>query len=230
MSFKYYFTKEPGTTVTVTKQANTSFAVNGVEVSQPIQAIDDLYYVEVSFPNINIYPGGCKEHPDSKLSATSFPRFPHHEKEVVFTLSSSGSWDNSNDWSYKGVGENVVPRGYSRIVNIPVFDNNVLLAGSLPESVLSIELPEKNNAKDDSETKIYPNPTSDVLNFSIKARGAYNTIMMVDSKGAIIYTKSINNARDYVKGTFNVSSYVPGIYFIVFQDIQGIRSSKFIKK
>ena len=231
MSFKYFFTKEPGTTVTVTKQANTSYQVNGVEVSQPVQAKDDLYYVEVSFPNINIYPGGCKEHPDSYLSATAYPRFPHHEKEVVFTLTSSGSWDNTNDWSYKGVGENVVPRGYSRIVNIPVFDNNVLLAGNSPEGVLSIEIPKDGSKdKDDSETKIYPNPASDLVNFSIKARAFYNTVTIVDSKGAIVNSTAVNNSNDYVKGTFNVSSYAPGVYFIVFKDIQGVRSRAFIKK
>lgn len=231
MSFKYYFTKEQGTNVTVTKQANTSFQLNGVTVSQPIQEKDDLYYVEVSFPNINIYPGGCKEHPDSQLNPVAFPRFPHHEKEVVFTLTSSGIWDNANDWSYTGVGENLVPRGYSRIVNIPVFDDNILLAGKLPEGVLSLELPQQSGKdKNDFETNVYPNPTSSLLNFSIKARGAYNTVMIIDSKGAIINTKEINNAKNYVKGVFDVSSYPAGIYFLVFKDIQGVRSSKFVKK
>lgn len=231
MSFKYYFTKELGTTVTVTKQANTSYAVAGVEVSQPVLVKDDLYYVEISFPNINIYPGGCKEHPDSELDATQFPRFPHHEKEVVFTLSSSGIWDNSNDWSYKGVGENTVPRGYSSIVNIPVYDNSVLLAGKLPEGVLSLDNPkEGNKSKEDPTTKLYPNPTSNLLNFSIKARGAYNTVMVTDSKGAIISAKEINNAKSFVNGFFDVSSYPTGVYIIIFKDLQGIRTSKFIKK
>jgi len=232
MSFKYYFTKEAGTTVTVTKQVNTSFAVNGVIVSQPVLANNDLYYVEVSFPNIDIYPGGCKERPGSLLDANTFPRFPHHEKEVVFTLTSSGVWDNSNDWSYTGVGQNVVmPRGYASIQNIPVFDDNTLLAGNLPGSVLSLNSSNNSNKnKEDYEIKIFPNPTSDVLNFSIKARLAHNKVMLVDSKGAIIQVKEINNAKDYVSGVFNTSSYSSGVYFIVFQDIQGVRSRTFIKK
>ncbi|TAF83946.1 MAG: T9SS C-terminal target domain-containing protein, partial [Sphingobacteriales bacterium] len=231
MSFKYYFTKEPGTTVTVTKQANTSFRVDGVLVSQPIQEKNDLYYVEVSFPNIDIYPGGCKEHPDSQLNPTLYPRYPHHEKEVVFTLTSSGSWDNSNDWSYKGVGENIpTSRGYSSISNIPVYDNNLLLAGILPEGVLSIENPINDKTKDNFETKIYPNPTSDVLNFSIKARAAFNTIMIIDSKGALVYTFEIKNTKDYVKGVINVHNYNPGAYIIAFKDIQGVRTKMFIKK
>ncbi len=231
MSFKYYYTQEPGSVITVTRQNNLSFAVDGVVIKDPVQVKDDLYYVEVSFPDINIYPGGCKESPDSYLDPILFPRFPHHEKEVVFTLTSSSRWDNSNDWSYKGVGENVVPRGYSSIVNIPVFDNNVLLAGNLPEGVLSLENPkEGNKTKDDSNTKIYPNPTSNLLNFSIKARGAFNTVTIIDSKGAIINSKEINNAKSFVKGFFDVSSYKTGVYIIIFKDLQGVRSSKFIKK
>jgi hypothetical protein len=61
MSFRYYFTKEAGTTVTVSKQANTRYSLNGVTISEPKQVSGNLYYVEASFP----LPG-CGKGPKSK--------------------------------------------------------------------------------------------------------------------------------------------------------------------
>ncbi|MDJ1500370.1 glycoside hydrolase family 9 protein [Xanthocytophaga agilis] len=89
LSFRYYFQAEPGTQI----QAEI---VNGkgAAISQPTLYQGSIYFVTVTFPNIPIFPGGL----DPNNGWT-----PFYRKEVVFRLKSSGSWNNANDWSFKGI-------------------------------------------------------------------------------------------------------------------------------
>lgn len=109
----------------------------GANVSNllPWDESKNIYYVNVDFSGTNIYPGGQ----------------PHYRKEVQFRMAApqnTSFWDNSNDFSYKGIttlpGETVVQTS-----NIPVYDDNVLVYGSTPENTtISIITGDVNNDGD----------------------------------------------------------------------------------
>ncbi|HWO63457.1 MAG TPA: glycoside hydrolase family 9 protein [Umezawaea sp.] len=96
-SLRYYFTLDGATTadqITVTTNYNQCGAA-----SRPVRHSGNVYYVEV--PCTGIAPAGQSA----------------YRKEVQVRLTSSGTWDPTNDWSYQGlpVG-NVTPTTTSRMV------------------------------------------------------------------------------------------------------------------
>lgn len=83
-SLRYYFTLDGATTpdqVTVTTNYNQCGTPSG-----PKQHSGSVYYVDVPCPGV--YPGGQSA----------------HKHEVQFRITSAGTWDPSNDWSYAGLG------------------------------------------------------------------------------------------------------------------------------
>ncbi|MBO0799084.1 MAG: glycoside hydrolase family 9 protein, partial [Blastocatellia bacterium] len=112
LSFRYYFTLEPGVTpgmITVTTNYN-----QGATVSNPTCS-GSLCYVLVDFTGTKIYPGGQSA----------------YRHEVQFRMASSGAWDPTNDWSYKGIA---TTPGATPITapNIPVYDSEVRVFGAEP--------------------------------------------------------------------------------------------------
>lgn len=92
----------------------------GAKVSEliPWDEAKNIYYVNVDFSGTKIYPGGQ----------------PYYRKEVQFRMSAPEkcSWDNSNDFSYKGIS--TVPGGTPyQTANIPAYDDNVLVYGNTPD-------------------------------------------------------------------------------------------------
>jgi len=114
LSFKYFFTLDGATT-----PAQISFTTNytqcGTAVSGPFQWSGNIYYMKVDCTGTKVYPGGQSA----------------YYKEIQFRMVSAGTWDPTNDWSYNGVpttpGSTPV-----KIVNIPVYDNNVKVFGNEP--------------------------------------------------------------------------------------------------
>ncbi|ONI85024.1 endoglucanase [Saccharothrix sp. ALI-22-I] len=83
-SLRYYFTLDGATTpnqITVATNYNQCGTVSG-----PKQHSGSVYYVEVPCPGV--YPGGQSA----------------HRHEVQFRITSAGTWDPTNDWSYAGLG------------------------------------------------------------------------------------------------------------------------------
>ncbi|WP_051772845.1 glycoside hydrolase family 9 protein [Saccharothrix sp. NRRL B-16314] len=83
-SLRYYFTLDGATTpdqVTVATNYNQCGTPSG-----PKQHSGSVYYVDVPCPGV--YPGGQSA----------------HKHEVQFRITSTGTWDPSNDWSYAGLG------------------------------------------------------------------------------------------------------------------------------
>jgi endoglucanase len=114
LSFRYYFTLEPGVTpgmITVTTNFN-----QGATVSLP-QCSGSSCYVTVDFTGTEIYPGGQSE----------------HRKEIQFRLASSGAWVIGNDWSMMGIP---TTPGAPPVTapNIPVYDNGMRVFGAEPGS------------------------------------------------------------------------------------------------
>ncbi|MFI7055037.1 glycoside hydrolase family 9 protein [Streptosporangium canum] len=84
-SFRYYFTLDGDTTasqVTVTSSYNQCKAPAG-----PTLLSGKTYYVTVDCSGTSISPAGQSQ----------------HRREVQFRIASSGTWEPSNDWSYKDV-------------------------------------------------------------------------------------------------------------------------------
>jgi endoglucanase len=84
-SFRYYFTLDGTTTpaqLSLVSHYNQCSPPTG-----PTQYSGNVYYVSVSCAGARISPAGQSE----------------HRREVQFRITSSGSWDPSNDWSYRDV-------------------------------------------------------------------------------------------------------------------------------
>ncbi|MCR9286125.1 MAG: glycoside hydrolase family 9 protein [Bacteroidetes bacterium] len=96
-------------------------APNGTTVSPLTQWEDDVYYVEVCFPNINIFPGGQSESAKEAQLRIALPN-----------NAPASAWDPTNDWSYYdnyNVPLNSTLRTNTRI---PFYNNGQLLCGDLP--------------------------------------------------------------------------------------------------
>jgi endoglucanase len=121
LSFRYYFTLEPGVTpgmLTVTTNFN-----QGATVSTP-QCLNTLCNVIVNFTGTKIYPGGQSE----------------HRKEIQFRIASSGAWNTANDWSMTGIS---TTPGAPPVTapNMPVYDNGVRVFGAEPGSPMPTPTP-----------------------------------------------------------------------------------------
>ncbi|QFZ21835.1 glycoside hydrolase family 9 protein [Saccharothrix syringae] len=84
-SLRYYFTLD-GTTTPEQVTVTTNYNQCGTP-SAPKQHSGRVYYVDVPCPDV--YPGGQSA----------------HRHEVQFRITSAGTWDPSNDWSYEGLGQ-----------------------------------------------------------------------------------------------------------------------------
>jgi endoglucanase len=91
-SFRYYFTLDGATTpsqISLTTAHNQCSAPTG-----PVQHSGNVYYVQVSCAGQNIAPAGQSP----------------WRREVQFRITSAGSWDPTNDWSYRttmGLNQNI---------------------------------------------------------------------------------------------------------------------------
>ncbi len=84
LTLRYYFTLDAGTSIDqISVSANYSECGSN-NVSGPFAFADDSYYVVISCVGTPIYPGGQA----------------HYRKEVQFRVTSGGSWNPANDWSY----------------------------------------------------------------------------------------------------------------------------------
>jgi endoglucanase len=84
-SFRYYFTLD-GNTTPSQLTLSTAFSQCSPPTG-PTQFSGNVYYVTVSCAGQNIVPAGQSE----------------HRREIQFRISSSGSWDPTNDWSYQDI-------------------------------------------------------------------------------------------------------------------------------
>lgn len=122
LSFKYFvdiseIVKSGYTAKDVTISTNYN---QGAKVSNliPWDESKNIYYVNVDFSGTKIYPGGQ----------------PYYRKEVQFRMAApqnTSAWDNSNDFSYKGIST-VAGGTPIKTENIPVYDDGILVHGNTP--------------------------------------------------------------------------------------------------
>ncbi|MFZ5988215.1 MAG: glycoside hydrolase family 9 protein [Bacillota bacterium] len=99
----------------ITVQSSTT---NGAKVSQlmPWDASKNIYYVNIDFTGTKIYPGGINE----------------YKRDVYFSINApygSNNWDNTNDFSYQGLGSATTS---GKSIYIPIYDNGVKVYGEEP--------------------------------------------------------------------------------------------------
>lgn len=124
MSFKYFMDLSELVSQGVDPSSLTTNLIyhEGAKISEvlPWDKDNNIYYVNIEFPNSAVYPGGQTA----------------HRREAQFTISAPNGtkgWDNKNDFSFKGLptsGNDLV-----KAENIPVYDEGVYLAGNIPGGV-----------------------------------------------------------------------------------------------
>lgn len=78
-------------------------------------------------------------------------------------------------------------------------------------------------------SKIYPNPTSDVLQLEIHSKQNTSlTLNIIDMKGSLLETKNITNTKGVLTTSFDVSKLAKGNYILNLYDEEGMASYKFV--
>jgi hypothetical protein len=78
-------------------------------------------------------------------------------------------------------------------------------------------------------SKIYPNPTSDILQVEINSKQVTNlTLNIIDMKGSLLETKTLTNSKGTFNTSFDVSKLSKGNYMLNLYDEEGMASYKFI--
>ncbi|TYQ15669.1 UNVERIFIED_CONTAM: endoglucanase Cel9W [Acetivibrio alkalicellulosi] len=97
----------------------TSTSTARVKVSSliPWDEENNIYYIEICFDGINIFPGGIND----------------YKRDVYFIINApygEGNWDNSNDFSFTGLDGT----GMDGIITeyVPIYDNGVKVYGKEP--------------------------------------------------------------------------------------------------
>ncbi|MCU0155406.1 glycoside hydrolase family 9 protein [Bacillus safensis] len=119
LSFRYYVNlSEIFANGFTEKDIQVTAAYNEGASLSPLKVYDAssrVYFAEIDFTGVAISPRGESE----------------HKKEIQFRLSApngSNIWDASNDYSYQGLTSNM-----QKTTKIPVFDDGVLVFGTLPD-------------------------------------------------------------------------------------------------
>lgn len=119
LSFRYYVNlSEVFAKGFTEKDIQVTAAYNEGASLSPLKVYDasaHVYYAEIDFTGVAIFPGGESE----------------HKKEIQFRLSAPNGaniWDASNDYSFQGLTSNM-----QKTARIPVFDDGALVFGALPD-------------------------------------------------------------------------------------------------
>lgn len=100
---------------------------------------NNIYCAQVDFGNTLIYPGGqdaCRS-------------------EVQFRMTSGGGWDNSNDFSYSGLGQ--TQGSAASVTTLALYDNGTLVWGSEPDGQAGAAIT-GNNTQSGSQQAAVTNP------------------------------------------------------------------------
>lgn len=134
------------------------------------------------------------------------------------------------DWTLEGFGQ--VGMALISDLNYRPSDNRLLIGThgngmyDTNATVLAIDDLTANAAE--NNLSLFPNPTSDILNFRIAGANSISAFQIIDYTGRIVQEGTID---DLSQGTIDVSNYTSGVYFVraTTQNSQQI-VSRFIKK
>jgi hypothetical protein len=112
-SFRYYFTLDGSTTPD--QISVVSYYTQCKQPTGPQQVSGRVYAIIVDCTGTHIAPSGQ----------------PDYRKEVQFRITSSGSWDPTNDWSYADVAKTPGSTPVT-VQHMPLDDNGARLWGTPP--------------------------------------------------------------------------------------------------
>ena len=95
---------------------------------------NNIYYVNIYFTGVNIFPGGMND----------------YKRDVYFTITApygEGNWDNTNDFSFQGLEQGFTG---GKTEFIPIYDGDARVWGSVPPG---------GNDPDPTPTPTNPKPT-----------------------------------------------------------------------
>ena len=114
-----------GTAADISLSTNYSQGGSAVGI-MPWDEENHIYFVEIQFAGEPIYPGGQS----------------NYKKEVQFRMTSSSSWDNSNDFSYQDIagtnGGSLV-----KVSHMALYEDGILIYGAEPDGEsVAVSVPE----------------------------------------------------------------------------------------
>ena len=193
MSFRYYFNKESGTTITATLTSS-----EGAKISGPTLASGNTYYTTISFDNVDIFPGGLN-------GANGWK--PYYQKEAVFKISCSGAWDNTNDFSNSGLASTSEKEALT--LKIPVYDNGVKIGGQEPAVVTGLW---NQSDIENFSFQVSPNPSNGQIHIS-HGGSEHLTISITDMLSNTRMSTSVKNAEPTIMLDINILEN--GIYNLI---------------
>ena len=102
-----------------------------------------------------------------------------------------------------------------RVINPDINSSHVIVEGDSPLAVTNFEIEGIN---------VYPNPTADMLNFSLKGLEG-SPVSIIDINGKVISSKTISNENN-----IEVTALTSGVYFVQLEVDEKIVNYKFVKK
>jgi endoglucanase len=165
----------------------------------------NIYYVEVEYNNVAIYPGGQSP----------------SQRECQFRIlgPSTVTWNSANDFSYTGVTGTEANTLY-----VPVYENGVKVYGNEPAGGLGLS----DFDAVDNDIKVYPIPATDLVKINLPARAEINKIILSDVSGRVLVQKNIqNNAQEQL---LDVSNMPKGIYMLILKSEDNIWTKKIAKE
>lgn len=107
---------------------NVNYSKDGAScVLVPWNEANNIYCAQVDFADTLIYPGGQDA----------------YRSEVQFRMTSSGAWDNGNDFSYTGLGQ--TQGTASSVQTVALYDEDKLVWGSEPDGEAGTVITESTN-------------------------------------------------------------------------------------
>ena len=121
LAYRYYFNISEVLEAGYTIEDVTVDIISDTELvlSEPIQLSGTLYFIEIYYQNVEIFPGGNGNEYKEATVRIGLPAFQGY----------TTGWNSDNDWSYQELSNNWIIAN-----NIPVYDKmtGTLLFGSEP--------------------------------------------------------------------------------------------------
>lgn len=164
----------------------------------------NIYYIEVVYNNVSIYPGGQSE----------------SYRECQFRIwGPTNTWNSNNDFSYTGVTSIDTQTQY-----VPVYENDILVYGNEPGVLNTTSFETVAN----NDIKIFPNPSQNIVNLKFPSTIEVNKVLLTDLSGKKIMTVNINSKIQQL--TLDLNTIASGLYLANIISEKQIWTKKIVKK
>jgi endoglucanase len=174
-SIRYYFTLDAGTSASDVK---VSSAYNQCKApTGPTRHSGSVYYVTIDCSGESIQPSGQSD----------------HRREMQFRIAGTKTWDNSNDWSYKGMP--TTPGSTPAVTDrIPLYQGGTVIAGSGPTAAGPEPTPTGSPSPDPSDSPA-PSPSPSTPPTTTPTSDTCSVVHRVDNswQGGFTATVSVTN-------------------------------------